>query len=339
MATKIISSITTGPRETNIELLRILSMFLVLVVHADFWSLGAPQIDDFFKAPVSAAFRVLFESLSIVCVNVFILISGWFTIRVSKKGFLNFAFQCGYFLIGTYVILLLTGQTSLTMGGIAGCFCLTTANWFIKAYIGLYILSPVLNLFVEKASKTQLASIICCFYLFQTIFGMTGATAFIAHGYSTFSFIGLYLLAGFIKRYMTITPRHGAIIYIVCVLCNILLYPVSLKTPIDIFTYENPIVVLGSVGLFMLFKGIHVSHSSVLNYIAKSSFAVFLLHTNPNIGIPVFIPLCKYIFDSYSGAQYLLTIFFTLTLIFVCAIALDYPRRLIWKRLSHSERI
>ena len=37
--------------------------------------------------------RMLFESLAIVCVNVFVLISGWFGIRPKWKSVTNFLFQ------------------------------------------------------------------------------------------------------------------------------------------------------------------------------------------------------------------------------------------------------
>lgn len=39
---------TKTKRQSNIELLRIIAMFLVLVVHADFWSLGGPNAEEFY---------------------------------------------------------------------------------------------------------------------------------------------------------------------------------------------------------------------------------------------------------------------------------------------------
>jgi len=150
---------------------------------------------------IPSATRILIESISIVCVNVFVFISGWFSIKPSVKGFGNFIFQCGYFFIGIYIVMILIGRSSLSLKGIAECLCLTSANWFIKAYIGLYIIAPVLNLFVEKTGKKQLGSTLILFYVFQTIYGFIGNTSFIAHGYSTFSFIGIYLLAQYLKHY------------------------------------------------------------------------------------------------------------------------------------------
>jgi surface polysaccharide O-acyltransferase-like enzyme len=78
---------------------------------------------------------------------------------------------------------------------------LTSKNWFIKSYIGLYILSPILNCFCEKATEKQFVIFLTGFYIFQTLYGLLDAVTFINGGYSTFSFIGLYILAQYIKRY------------------------------------------------------------------------------------------------------------------------------------------
>lgn len=204
-----ISSITKGPRQSNMELLRILAMFLILTVHADFWALGAPTQQECYSAPLSSLTRILIESIAILSVNVFVLISGWFTIRPSVKGFCDFIFQCAFFFIGIYAVLIFLGLSELSVDGLRICLLLTPKSWFIKAYTGLYILSPVLNIFCEKASKRQLAVVITAFFIFQTIYGVTGTAKFIESGYSTFSFIGLYLLARYIRRYTTTFYKWG----------------------------------------------------------------------------------------------------------------------------------
>jgi surface polysaccharide O-acyltransferase-like enzyme len=190
-------------RQSNIELLRIIAMFLVMVVHANVFSLGLPTYYEYSNAPISSFTRILIESLAIVSVNVFVLISGWFGIHPSLKGFAKFIFQCLFFSIGIYLISVIVNHSSLSMKGLAECLFLTQKQWFIKAYIALYILSPILNVFVEQASKQQLRKTILFFYAFQTIYGFTNAAAFIVYGYSTFSFIGLYLLARYVNTYYT----------------------------------------------------------------------------------------------------------------------------------------
>lgn len=190
-------------RQSNMELLRIFAMFLVLLVHADFFSLGAPSASDCVNAPVDSSLKVFFEAISIACVDIFVCISGWFGIRPSVKGFSNFIFQCLFWLIGLYIFTLIIGTSSLSKEGLMGCFAFTKLNWFIKAYILLYILAPVLNAFVEKASQKDFRNVLIAFFTFEFIYGwiFRGSTQHIQNGYSTISFIGLYLLARYVRLY------------------------------------------------------------------------------------------------------------------------------------------
>lgn len=204
-----LSSITKGPRQTNMEILRILAMFLILTVHADFWSLGAPSTEECFDRPIASITRILIEAIAILSVNTFVLISGWFSIKPSIKGFCNFIFQCAFFFFGIYAFMVITGLQMLSWQGIKIAFMLTPKNWFVKAYIGLYILAPVLNYFCDKASRKQFRNLLIGFFIFQTIYGCSGAAVFIESGYSTFSFIGLYLLARYLRIYNSTRYKCG----------------------------------------------------------------------------------------------------------------------------------
>lgn len=335
----MIASITRGPRQSNIELLRILSMFLVLVVHADFWAFGAPTADDFSVNPLNAFTRVIIESVSIICVNVFILISGWFGIKPSVKGFLGYLFQCAFFLVGIYVLFLITGNAYLTTDGIMECLCLTQTYWFIKAYAALYILTPVLNSFVEKATEKQFRFTLIAFFIFQSIWGWTGAAVFVEGGYSCFSFIGLYLLARFVKIHgLRIVTSWGGSIYVFSIIVNTAAYYACLMSnlSIDIFLYANPLVILGALGLLCWFDSNKIKPNFYINWIARSSFAVYLLHINPNIGVPVFKDNILKIYAHYSGIECIMYIFALLLVIFIVAIIADQPRIILWRYISRK---
>lgn len=216
----------TRVRESNIELLRIVSMFLVLLVHSNFFSLGEPTSIDIIQNPVDAIARVVFETASIACVDIFILISGWFGIRPKVRSLCNFIFQCFFFLAGSYLIAVCLGRATLSSEGIVGCFAGTHYNWFIKAYLFLYVLSPILNLFVEYAPRTLFRNTLIGFFILQSVYGwiLPSATEYIEMGYSPLSFIGLYLLARYIRIYSPSITRHNplndgivAVFIIVCV--------------------------------------------------------------------------------------------------------------------------
>lgn len=220
----MISSITKGPRQSNIELLRILAMFLVLVVHADFWSLGAPNLEEYRLNPVPSITRSMIQCCAIVCVNIFICISGWFGIKPSIKGLMTFIFQSIFIVCITFVFAIISAKVPFSLYGIRQCLLLDSSLWFIKAYIGLYILSPLLNTYTEYANKGQFLSVLIPFYIFQSIWGILGAAPFIMNGYSVFSFVGLYLLARFIRIYGTKHKHILKIIGILSLIANMILY-------------------------------------------------------------------------------------------------------------------
>ena len=333
-----IASITQGPRQSNFELLRIVAMFLVLMVHSDFWSLGNPKATDFISYPANAFLRTIIESISIVCVNVFILISGWFDIKFSIRGLSNFIFQCIYFLFGTYAVLLILGITELSIHRIAECFCLTKSNWFIKSYIGLYILSPVLNIYVTHATKRVQRIVLIMFFLFQTAYGWSNAAVFIEHGYSTFSFIGLYLLSNYVRHHhKKLIFKQGGILYILTIAINTFIYYTLTiyHLPGNTYSYVNPFVIIGALGILGYFGSLHLKSNKLINWMAKSSFAVYLFHTNPNI-VPMFKSVVVKLYDSFSGFECIGTISGLLILIFVIAILIDQPRRWLWTLLSKA---
>lgn len=203
---KEIISITSGPRQANFEVLRILAMFLVLVYHADFWTIGKPNYNELSDDTFPTLTRIFIESLSVVCVNVFVMISGWFKIKASLKGFLNFIFQCLFFSILLYAIAVISGHSSVSFKGLMECLYLTPLNWFVKAYLALYIVSPVLNAFIEKTSELKFRHTLIALFSFEFIFGISGAADFIHSGLSCYSFICLYLLSSYIR--MHICPRY-----------------------------------------------------------------------------------------------------------------------------------
>ena len=160
-------------RSSNIESLRLVSMFLVLTLHGYGVALGLPSKADFQLSPLPVFVRTIIESLSIVCVNVFVLISGWFGIKPSIKGFASFLFQCLFFsaCISVFAPLFGVGEP-FSWADIGHVFFFGKYYyWFVKCYLCLYILSPVLNAFIQSADRKTFLIVLLGFFAIQTIYG------------------------------------------------------------------------------------------------------------------------------------------------------------------------
>lgn len=349
---KILPSIHQGSshgqrreRLSGMELLRIIAMFLVLVVHADYFSLGAPTYQDIQQDAWASFTRMFFQSLSIGCVNLFVLLSGWFGIRPKLSSFLNLLFQCAYFLFGIYAICLMTGVSQLNAHGLKGCFLLLKWNWFIKAYILLFFMAPILNAYIDTATQRQHGLMLVCFYLFQTIYSwFSGAAVFFEHGYSTISFMGLYLLSRYFAKYPLKITNYNRYYYLLFFLFSVLfmaaLCLVATKYNINavssrMFKYDQPLLIVASLSLIVYFSKLKF-RSRIVNWIAASSFAVFLLHTNPNLCKQYFVPTVKTLYSTYNGITCITAIFMLLVVVYVLAVLADQPRKFLWAKIKNA---
>lgn len=161
---------TKVERLSNMELLRIIAMLLVLFVHVNYFSLGAPNLTEITTSSVSSFFRIEFESLALVCVNVFVLISGYFGIRPKIKSIANFLFQIWFFQFAIYVLCVLIGKIDFSYYGLLKNI-VPQRRWFIWAYLGLMLVAPMLNCFIEKTSKEALGKYLIIFFTLQFVFG------------------------------------------------------------------------------------------------------------------------------------------------------------------------
>ena len=86
-------------RGSNIELLRLLAMLMVLIYHADFLSLGVPCMKGELSISqwADSSLRFFVQSVCVVCVNVFVMLSGWFGIKPKIDRLIAFLFQVTFF--------------------------------------------------------------------------------------------------------------------------------------------------------------------------------------------------------------------------------------------------
>ncbi len=326
-------------RLSNIELLRIVAMFFVLVRHANFYALGMPTPIEAQANPSQTFLMSFLEIFAGVGVNVFVLISGYFGIRGNNKGLFKFIYQCLFFSCGIYLLLLSTGIINISFLGLAECFYLRKINWFPKAYLCLYILSPILNSFVEHSSERQLRVVLINYFIFQTIFGcISDSTTFISFGYSTVSFIGLYLLARYVRLYSNeifrLSKNIDFCIYcLISLMLSYLAYEAISHGALSVFyrinAYCNPLVIMSSLCLFLCFSKINIK-SRGINKIAASSFAVYLLHSNPNVIERFYIYIIQELSKLWGGIFY---IFIFLIGVYILAIMIDQMRIFSWNKL------
>lgn len=177
------------------------------------------------------------------------------------------------------------------------------------------------------------------FFAFQTIYSwVSDGAAFFENGYSTLSFMGLYLLARYTKIYLVPnnTPSKRFIyIYGIITLLLTLISFMSVRMGISVisgkmFSYVNPMVIISALSMLLYFNGLKIK-GKLVNWLAASSFAIFLLHTNPNLCEPYFKKCVLWLYDGYDGITCLWLIFTFLLAVGMSAILIDQIRKKLWR--------
>lgn len=275
-------------RNSNLEILRIISMCLVMMLHyipTRLTPSAASLQTDFWETLLNLELR----SLSFVAVNCFVLISGYFGIKWKIKSFSSLIFRILFWSAISYVLAvvltpLILGETYVYSGNLfANIF---TIRWFIGAYLCLYVFSPVLNSFLDNVSQSKLGCFLLAFYALSTIFGWILKSHEFYEGMSMLALAGLYLIGGYIRRYELKVLQFNRfwdlaiylIIGIVLVIMSIIAYRFNATQ--SLYGYLNPLVIIQSVYLFLFFKKLDVGKSGFINLIAASAFSVYLFHTD-----------------------------------------------------------
>lgn len=323
-------------RLSSIELLRIIAILGVLLCHVGMVSGMLPTSGEIGRNPSASIINIFYLSLSIGSVDVFVLISGWFGIKATKRGLARFLYQVFFLIWIILIFFAIYSPQAINSSTLKGSFCIYDGYWFIVAYLGLYLLSPILNAFCEKATRTQFQFLLISLYAFQCYF--TWLTGYIDYykGYGITFFCILYLTARYIRLYnVKLIQDHGGAIFSAITIAITIITALGLRytgTALRMLRYDNPMVIISSLGVLMFFLKWQFK-SKIVNRLAMSVFAVYIIHFNPFV-FPYFKKGVLAIYNSTSGAFTTLFIFLYLCLVFLICYVIDQLRVISWNRIT-----
>lgn len=329
-------------RDSNMELLRLVAMFLVLVVHANFRALPVPGMTHVHNNPSSALLMFMTEAFSICAVDLFVLLSGWYGIRFKAKRLGELVFQVLFFGLFAIGVCCFFAPEELQHDVLSRLFIVGVNDyWFVKAYVALYLLSPVLNAYVEKATARQFGWLLVGFFAFQFTFGWAfESTRWLVAGYSLPSFIGLYLLA----RYMRLHPVKmwklnrwwDLTIYLsIVVFLTIAMFVIKQNAGRGgaLYFYICPFVILGAVHLLLFFSKFSFQ-SRAINWLAISAFGAYLTQSSSFIGGRFYDKIILNWFNNEPRCEFIVYSSVFVIAVFFGSILIDKVRILVWNLLT-----
>lgn len=329
-------------RNMSIDLLKIISMLMVVSLHITSHGIHNAEIVDF---SIPYWFVVVINSLSLVAVNCFVLISGYFLSqsKVSYKRIISLWIQVFTYSVGIYAVLCLSASSNVQFsirGILEHCMpLLTNQYWFFKYYVLLMILAPFLNQWIAVLDKKQYARMLMtCAILFSVVpsVNVFGDTFGAASGYSLVWFVVLYFLAGYLRKYPP-QKRSWFRLY-VCSSMAILMMRICGSAAGGVFqiianlqqSYNSPLVTAGAVFLFLAAANGPASYGiksdMMIRKVSGLSFAVYLLHDHGAVSSLLWnswICLEKY---THSGGTFFARAICAWVLIFICGILTELVR-------------
>lgn len=339
-------------RESNIELLRIVSMVMIILFHMtqylNIYRTGTIQ---------NQVLGTILTSMGMIGVNIFVLITGYFYIdkNIGVKKILKLWLQVLFYSI----IMMLTCKI-LNLRDISNYSMIKTfipisyANyWFISAYFILYILIPIINEIAKKINKkTYEKLLIIVTFFFSIVYTYLYKSYYTVNiqGLSALSWlIYLYLVAGYIKLYGIKFLENkkivlNSIIAIFTIYIGLLIF-VNLKINSKKIWYfmcmNSFFVLILAILIFSLFKNIKIKSNKVINYFGGLTFAVYLIHENDlinkNFWAWIYGLVSKIIKIDYITTIMLVII--SIPLIFISAMIFEFIRKQIEKLIFRNKKL
>ena len=275
----------------NIDLLRIVSMFLIVLTHI----LGKGGLRDAVEGKEDAYFFIVWtmQILAYVAVNCYGLISGYIGLdsetKLSKIVFL--------WLQVVFYTLLITACFSLAgypldgQDWLGAIFPVVTSQyWYVTAYFGLLVFKPLLDKGLRFISDRQLGQLVVgiflVFSLVPALFNNKVLEYSLSKGFGMTWLIILYILGAYLRR-LDLEKIKTSFLVALYLFSSLITF-LGMNGIGEIwFWYPSPSLVLASLAIFILFAKWKISGqgrlSALIAFLAPASFGVYLIHLHPLI--------------------------------------------------------
>lgn len=271
-------------RESNFELLRIISMFMIILNHYVEHGLNLETMQ--FSFDLNLIFVWMMKYGGKFGCFLFILITGYFMAKSSFKlnKFILLIFEIWFYSVAIYFVLAVAKVIPLSGKNVIKALIPLEGSWFIKVYLLIYVLTIFINPMVKALSKEKLLTLIGVL-----VFVSSFLPTFFGKDLFGFGRIDYFVLMYMTGAYLRLHPSRlmtkkifWFCAFAVCYLGYIGLCVVTYKSGRDPFLFSQIFSftsIGGAIALFIMFKNIHFSNLQI-NSLATTMLGVYLLHDN-----------------------------------------------------------
>ena len=281
-------------RDTNLELYRIIGMFLIVMHHYVVNSGLTDPEGVMFSSPLALRSVSLFllGAWGKAGINCFLMITGYFMCKskISAKKYAKLMGEVLFYGITVFCVFLCTKYVKFSFRE----FVITVfpfseiSDNFTGCYLVFFLFIPFINCFINSINEKQHFYLLLLCGFTYILIGTVHRTTL---NYVSW-FIVVYLIASYIRFYpkkiyanvklwTALTVLSAALMCISIIAGSWFLAKTGLNYIYYFVSDSNSLLpVVFGVSSFMLFKHMNIQYSKVINTIAASTFGVLCIHAN-----------------------------------------------------------
>ena len=279
-------------RESNFELLRILSMLMIIGSHfAQHSAAGNWQI-MYEPFSFNSIWAYLFGTNGQLGVCIFLILSSWFLcdsegIHIKKIILINL--KCIFYSAIFYVLIKYNNIEHLGAEHLKNVFLSPWSEgyWFILTYFFFYLLAPVLQFYSKKVSVSSQGKVLL---ILTVLIPLLSFFVQINEFANVDSFIYIFLLCSYLKKKDKNFIERNCIVLFLASFIFIQLGSIFFNTTglnissdykgiVQIYANRNIPVILEAISLFYIFKNyVKIGFIKAINEIAGTSLGIYILH-------------------------------------------------------------
>lgn len=342
-------------RNTNYELMRIISMFFIIIWHI---LIHGNVFNNCTNPALKIIFAIVLFAIA-VHVNSFIILTGYYQSKSKFKfrKLLSIIFQAIFYsLLILFIGIKLKWIQNITIVNIINNILPEAISnyWFISLYVIIYTFSDYFNMIINNLNRKQLENLLILLFLVFSISPfLTGYRIINSEFAKLGAFIIMYLIGGYLNKYplkenrilkkLSKTNYRLLLIgiFITCFTANYFTYKFGMNikdtgvllnnisqriltaTPTK---YSNPFIIIQTIAYFEIFSTINFKNKFI-NYIGCNTLGIYLLHDHPLVRKHIY-KLLK-IDQPFSNYGFCFKILNCAIIIFITGIIVELIRKLL----------
>lgn len=277
-------------RNSNIEILRLISMLIIVISHYIVHSSADVRL-----LPLSFNKFLLSLNIGNIGTVLFMLISGYYLIdskNIKLSKIVKLWLQVLFYSLGIYLIFILTNNQPFIFKDLIKYISPISSNiyWFMTVYIIIYLFHSYLNILLTKLSKKEYHKLIIMLLFIFSLLGLFTTNIYYCNELG--QCLIFYIIGAYLKIYKHNIFNNNKLNYLILIICIIaLILSTIFYNYLDVgylkfnsnglYNRNSIIVIMLSISIFNLFINKRVYINKFVNLLGTCTLGIYLLSEHP----------------------------------------------------------